>query len=37
MFGMAVVSRAWVSIEQAPVAALWQAVIDRIRGRTGGT
>lgn len=33
MFGMAIVSRAWEAVQEFPVAALWQAVIDRIRGR----
>ncbi|EHK66020.1 hypothetical protein [Achromobacter arsenitoxydans] len=32
MFGMALVSRAWEAVQAAPVAALWQAVIDRVRG-----
>ncbi|CAB3918736.1 hypothetical protein [Achromobacter mucicolens] len=33
MFGMAVVSRAWEAVQAAPVAALWQAVVDRVRGK----
>lgn len=33
MFGMAVASRAWEAVQAFPIAALWQAVIDRVRGR----
>lgn len=33
MFGMAIVSRAWEAVQAAPVGALWQAVIDRVRGK----
>jgi len=33
VFGMAVVSRAWEAVQAFPTQALWQAVIDRIRGR----
>lgn len=33
LFGMAVVSRAWEWVQSAPIGALWQAVIDRIRGK----
>lgn len=33
LFGMAVVSRAWEAVQAFPTAALWQAVIDRVRGR----
>ncbi|WP_312993411.1 hypothetical protein [Achromobacter animicus] len=33
MFGMAIVSRAWEAVQSAPVGALWQAVIDRVRGK----
>lgn len=33
VFGMAVVSRGWEAVQAFPTAALWQAVIDRIRGR----
>lgn len=32
LFGMAVVSRAWDTVQAFPIAALWQAVIDRVRG-----
>lgn len=35
LFGMAVVSRAWEGVQAAPIAALWQAVIDRISGKRG--
>ena len=31
--GMAVASKAWETIQAFPMAAVWQAVIDRIRGR----
>ncbi|GGX11068.1 hypothetical protein GCM10007242_16380 [Pigmentiphaga litoralis] len=37
VFGMAIVSRAWEGVQAVPIALMWQAVIDRIRGRTGGT
>lgn len=33
MFGMAIVSRAWEAVQAAPISALWQAVIDRVRGK----
>jgi len=33
MFGMAVVSRAWEAVQAVPVGPLWQAVVDRVRGR----
>lgn len=33
MFGMAVVSRAWDAVQMAPIQALWQAVLDRVRGK----
>lgn len=33
LFGMAVVSRAWEWVQLAPILPLWQAVIDRIRGK----
>ncbi len=33
MSGMAIVSRAWEAVQSAPIAALWQAVIDRVRGK----
>lgn len=33
MFGMAIVSRAWEAVQALPVGALWQAVIDRVRGK----
>ncbi len=33
MFGMAIVSRAWEAVQATPIAALWQAVIDRVRGK----
>jgi len=33
MFGMAIVSRAWEAVQGVPIAALWQAVVDRVRGR----
>lgn len=33
MFGMALVSRVWEAVQATPVAALWQAVIDRVRGK----
>lgn len=33
MFGMAIVSRAWEAVQAAPIAALWQALIDRVRGK----
>lgn len=32
-FGMAVVSRAWEAVQAFPITAIWQAVIDRIRGK----
>lgn len=32
-FGMAVASRAWEGVQAFPITAVWQAVIDRIRGR----
>ena len=32
-FGMAVMSRAWEAVQVFPITALWQAVIDRVRGR----
>lgn len=35
VFGMAVVSRMWQWVEQAPIALIWQAVVDRIRGKGG--
>lgn len=34
MFGMAIVSRGWEAVQSAPIGALWQAVIDRVRGRS---
>jgi hypothetical protein len=37
LFGMAVVSRAWEWVQQAPIGGLWQAVIDRIRGSKGSS
>lgn len=33
MFGMAIVSRAWEAVQAIPIPALWQAVIDRVRGK----
>jgi len=33
MFGMAIVSRGWEAVLAAPIGALWQAVIDRVRGK----
>ncbi|MHC3911312.1 hypothetical protein ACMZ4X_04574 [Achromobacter marplatensis] len=33
MFGMAIVSRAWEAVQAVPIPALWQAVIDRVRGK----
>jgi len=33
MFGMAIVSRAWEAVQSAPIGALWQAAVDRVRGR----
>lgn len=33
MFGMAVVARGWELIQAAPIGPLWQAVLDRVRGR----
>ncbi|CAB3742890.1 MULTISPECIES: hypothetical protein [Achromobacter] len=33
MFGMAVVSRAWEAVQAFPIPDMWQAVIDRVRGR----
>ncbi|MBC9904836.1 hypothetical protein DXK93_11335 [Achromobacter sp. K91] len=33
MFGMAIVSRGWEVVQTVPIGALWQAVIDRVRGR----
>lgn len=33
MFGMAIVSKAWETIQAFPIGMLWQAVIDRVRGR----
>ncbi|HEY9275410.1 hypothetical protein [Achromobacter sp.] len=35
MFGMAIVSRGWEAVQAVPIAALWQALIDRVRGRGG--
>lgn len=32
-FGMAIASKAWETVQAFPMAAVWQAVIDRIRGR----
>lgn len=33
MFGMAIVSRAWEAVQAVPISALWQAVIERVRGK----
>lgn len=33
MFGMAIVSRAWEAVQAVPIPALWQAVIERVRGK----
>jgi hypothetical protein len=33
MFGMAIVSRTWEALQMAPIPALWQAVLDRVRGK----
>lgn len=33
VFGMAIVTRGWDAVQTAPIGALWQAVIDRVRGR----
>ncbi len=33
--GMAVMSRLWQGVQEAPVGALWQAVLDRVRGNKG--
>lgn len=33
MFGMAIVSRGWEVVQTVPIGALWQAVIDRVRGK----
>lgn len=33
MFGMAIVSRAWEAVQAVPIPALWQAVVDRVRGK----
>lgn len=32
-FGMAVVSKGWEVVQAFPIGLVWQAVIDRIRGR----
>lgn len=32
LFGMAIVSRAWEAVQSLPITAMWQAVVDRIRG-----
>lgn len=32
LFGVAIVQRAWEAIQTAPLGAVWQALIDRIRG-----
>lgn len=36
LFGMAVVSRAWEWVQSTPVAAIWTAILDRIKPKTGG-
>lgn len=33
LFGMAIASKAWETLQLFPMSALWQAVIDRVRGR----
>lgn len=33
LFGMAIASKAWETLQLFPMNALWQAVIDRVRGR----
>ncbi|CAB3854446.1 hypothetical protein LMG26858_01887 [Achromobacter anxifer] len=33
MFGMAIVSRGWEAVQAVPIGALWQAVVDRVRGK----
>jgi len=33
LFGMAIASRIWEAIQNAPLGELWSAAIDRIRGR----
>lgn len=35
LFGMAIVSRAWEFVQDTPIATIWAAAIDRIRGRKG--
>ena len=31
--GMAIMSRMWQAVHEAPIGALWQAVLDRVRGK----
>lgn len=33
VFGMAIVHKAWETLQAFPIAPIWQAVIDRVRGR----
>jgi hypothetical protein len=33
MFGMTIISRVWEWIQAAPIGELWQAAVDRVRGR----
>ncbi|CAB3952655.1 hypothetical protein [Achromobacter piechaudii] len=31
--GMAVMERMWRAVQEAPIGALWQAILDRVRGK----
>lgn len=33
VFGMAIVARIWEAVQAFPVGLLWQAVVDRVRGK----
>lgn len=33
LFGMSIVARAWEFVEAAPIGAIWQAGLDRIKGK----
>lgn len=33
--GMAIMSRLWQAVQEAPIGALWQALLDRVRGNRG--
>lgn len=33
VFGMAIAARIWEAVQAFPIAATWQAVIDRVRGK----